>query len=101
MPREAPVITARRPARGGSARTRESPQQLITPRPILPGPGYTFIALLRRSVQRPVGIDEMRACKTAKIRTPRGEDAVHVIDLIDVADCHGGDARFIADEIGK
>src|SRR5207253_121099 len=98
MPRDAPVMTAQRPERE-SARTGEIPEQLVATGPILLGPSHAIVTLLRRRVQRPVGIDEVRTREAAEIGTAGGENAVHVIDFVNVPDRHGRDARFVADEI--
>src|SRR5438105_6570272 len=100
MPREAPVTMARRPE-NTSARTGEIPEQLVAPRPILLWPGNIIIALLRGGMQRPIRIDKVRPRKAAKIGAARSANAVHVIDLVDVADGHGGNTRFIANEVGE
>src|SRR5579862_1304615 len=100
IPREAPVTMAWRPERT-SARTGGIPEQLVASRPILFRPGDAIIALLGCGMQRPIRIDQMGSREAAKVGAAGGQNAVHVIDLVDVADCHGGDAGFVPDEIGK
>ena len=43
----------------------------------------------------------MRAGQAAQVGAAGHQDRVDVIGLVDVADCHGGDARLVADAVGE
>ena len=86
-------------ARGVWAR-RET-VQLIAPSEIGLRPGFATISELRRGVQRPIGIGEMRPGEAAQVRTSSHQDRVDVVGLVDVADGHRGDAGLVANPIGE
>src|ERR1051326_6193061 len=99
MPREAPVITAWRPASGRSSGTGEVPRQLIAALEIRLRPLHPVVALQGGGAQRPIGVGEMRSRQAAKIGAARRDDAVDVVDLVDIAHRHGRHAGFVADQV--
>ena len=75
--------------------------QLVAAGQIRLGPGLAGVAELRRGMQRPVGIGEVRPREAAQVGAPRHQDRVDVVGLVDVADRHGGDAGLVADAVGE
>src|SRR5207244_12703223 len=73
--------------------TAEHALQLFLARLILHGPPLVAIAELRRRMEGPVRIGEMRPRQRAEIRPTGCDDRVHLIGLRDVAD---GDRRYVA-----
>src|SRR3990172_8536911 len=71
-------------------RAREVPLQLRFPRQILLRPFDFAEPQLRRRVQGPGRVRQLGPCNGAQVRAPRGDDAVDVVRLEDVAHGNGG-----------
>ena len=56
---------------------------------------------LRRLVQRPGRVGQVRPRHRAQVGAAGGDDHVHVVGLEDGAHGHGGDADLVADAVGK
>src|SRR5438105_15478456 len=112
MPRLPPVTSTCLPLSAGSTigfgpflrhlrRTREIAIELIAPAEILVRPAHTLVAQLRRGMQRPIRVGQMRSRNRAQIGAARGDDAVGVIRFEDGADGYGRHAYFVAYAIGE
>ncbi len=64
-------------------------------------PGLAAIAELRRRMQRPVRIGQVRPREAAEVGATRHQNRVHVVGLVDVADRHRRNAGLVANPIGE
>ena len=55
----------------------------------------------RRGMQGPVRVGKMRPRQTHQVGAPGHQDRIHMIRLVDIADCHGRDVALVADAVGK
>src|SRR5579885_729386 len=101
MPRDPPVTTACLPERKCSPGTAQNPLQLLAALNIGLGPFQGVVSLLGGGPQCPVRIGQVRSREAAKIGAPGRNDAVHMVDLVDIPDSHGGDMRLVADEVRR
>src|SRR2546423_112681 len=73
--------------------------KLVAASQILLGPVDSPEVLGGGGVERPIGIGKMRSRETAQIGASGSDDAIHVVELIDIAYRHSRDAHFVSDPI--
>src|SRR5579862_8507924 len=105
MPLPPPFTTATLPLRsaidGHLRRAFEVSIKLVATRRVGVWPLNAAVVLLGGRVQRPIRICEVGSSEAAEVRSAGGNDAVHMVELENIADGDGGNADLVANPVGK